>query len=92
MPVKGIHSAWIFGPATSLNPSAATRRMGIATSPTERCDQLLAKPTDIIIWVESKAPLPILQSCFAASEEVWQDLTEEWGVQGSKYHIFQRRS
>ncbi|MXW13202.1 MAG: hypothetical protein F4Z73_10280 [Synechococcus sp. SB0668_bin_13] len=66
--------------------------MGIATSPTERCDQLLAKPTDIIIWVESKAPLNILQSCFATSEDDWQDLTEEYGVKGSGYHVFRRRS
>ena len=65
--------------------------MDIATSPTERCNQLLAKPTDIIIWVEGKAPLEILQSCLAASEDVWQDLTEEWGVKGSGYHVFRRR-
>ena len=92
MPVKGIHRAWIFDPATSLNPSAAAQRMGLATSPTEQCNQLLAKPTDIIIWVESKASLQILQSCLAASEDVWQDLTEEWGVKDSGYHVFQRRS
>ncbi|MYG64139.1 MAG: hypothetical protein F4025_00115 [Synechococcus sp. SB0669_bin_7] len=93
MPVKGIHRAWIlFKSTTFLNPSTATRRMGIATSPTERCDQLLAKPTDIIIWVESKAPLNILQSCFATSEDDWQDLTEEYGVKGSGYHVFRRRS
>lgn len=91
MPVKGIPRAWIFDPATSLNPSAATLAMDIATSPTERCNQLLAKPTDIIIWVEGKAPLEILQSCLAASEDVWQDLTEEWGVKGSGYHVFRRR-
>ena len=92
MPVKGIHSAWMFHHAMFLSPSAATQRMGIATSPTETCGQLLAKPTDIIIWVESKAPLHILQSCFAASEGVWHDLTEEWGVEGTGYHVFRRSS
>ena len=92
IPVKVIPRAWIFDPATSLSPSAATHRMGIATSPTERCNQILAKPTDIIIWVESKAPLHILQSCLVASEDVWQDLTEEWGVKDSSYHVFRRRS
>lgn len=92
MPAKGIHGAWMFDHAFFLSPSAATQRMGIATSPTERCYQLLAKPTDIIIWVERKAPLHLLQSCFAASEAIWQDLTEEWGVQGSGYHVFRRRS
>ncbi|KKZ12500.1 MAG: hypothetical protein TE42_04325 [Candidatus Synechococcus spongiarum SP3] len=92
MPVKGIHAAWIFRPAVSLSSSAATQRMGIATSPTERCDQILAKPVDIIIWVESKAPLHLLYHCLIASEDAWQYLTEEWGVTGSKYHIFRRRS
>lgn len=91
MPVKGVSRAWMFDPATSLGPSAATRHMGIATSPTERCDQLLGEPADIIIW-SGKAPLDVLQNCLATSESVWQDLTEEWGVTGSGYRIFQRRS
>jgi len=92
MPVKGIHRAWILDPAGSLNPSAATQHMGIATSPVERCNQLLARPTDTIVWSEDRASLAILQSCLAASEGDWQELTEEWGLTGSKYHIFQRRS
>ncbi|WP_236619784.1 hypothetical protein [Candidatus Synechococcus spongiarum] len=92
MPVKGIHRAWIFDPAVSLSSSAATQRMGIATSPLERCHQLLSQPTDIIVWSEGKASLAILQNCLAASDGVWQDSTEEWGIPGSKYHIFQRRS
>ena len=91
VPVKGVHRAWMFDPAVSLSPSRATRLMGIATSPAERCDQLLAQPTDILVWGE-KAPLGILQNCLAASEDVWQDLTEEWGVTGSGYHVFRRRS
>ena len=89
MPVKGIHRAWMFDPAVSLSSSVATQHMGIATSPDQRCDQILAQPTDIIIW--GKAPLSILQNCLIASNSTWQELTEEWGVTGSGYHIFRRR-
>ncbi|MCY4174248.1 MAG: hypothetical protein OXF25_09370 [Cyanobacteria bacterium MAG CAR3_bin_5] len=92
MPVKGISRAWMFDPAVSLSQTPATQRMGIATSPVERCNQLLSQPADITIWSEGKASLTILHSCLAASEDDWQDLTEEWGLMGSKYHIFQRRS
>ena len=92
MPVKGIHRAWIVDPATSLNPSAATQRMGIATSVRERCDQILAKPADIIILGERKAPVPLLQNCLDTSEDAWENLTQAWGVSGSGYHIIRRRS
>ena len=91
MPIKGIHRAWTFDPADSLSPSRATQLMGIATNPSERCNQLLAKPTDLIVWVESKASVSLLQNCLAGSEDSWQELTEAWGITGSSYRVFQRR-
>ena len=92
VPVKAIHRAWIVDPATSLSPSAATRRMGIATSVTERCGQILAKPADVIILGQDKAPVPLLQNCLDTSEDAWQDLTQAWGVSSSGYHVIRRRS
>ena len=91
VPTRAIHRAWTFDPAESLSPSRATRLMGIATSPAERCDQLLAKPTDLIIWVESKASVSLLQNCLAGSEESWPEITAAWGLTGSGYRVFQRR-
>lgn len=91
IPTKGIHRVWVFDPAVSFSPSRATRLMGIATSPAERCNQFLAKPTDIIIWVESKASISLLESCLAESEDSWPEITEAWGITGSGYRVFQRR-
>ncbi len=87
------------GPSWSLNqqqlpPSAATRVLGLPTSPDAVCRQLTRHPTRQLVWMRTDPDGPntlaFLQDCLQRDGGGWQDLSDELGLASGEYRLFIR--
>jgi hypothetical protein len=87
------------GPSWSLNqqqlpPSAATRVLGLPTSPDAVCRQLTDRPTRQLVWMRTDPDGPnslaFLQDCLRRERGGWRDLSAELGLVSGEYRLFIR--
>ena len=87
------------GPAWSLNqqqlqPSAATRTLGLPTDAEAVCRQLTDPPTHQLVWMRTDPDGPnslaFLQDCLRR-DGGWRDLSAELGLASGEYRLFVRQ-
>lgn len=87
------------GPAWSLNqrqlqPSAATRTLGLPTDVDGVCRQLTQRPTRQLVWMRTDPDGPntlaFLQDCLRREGGSWRDLSADLGLASGKVRLFIR--
>jgi hypothetical protein len=89
------------GPTWSLNqqrlqPSAATRSLGLPTDLDGVCRQLTQRPTGQLVWMrtdpEGPNSLAFLQACLRREGGRWRDLSAALGLASGSYRLFIRQA
>jgi hypothetical protein len=91
----GIHPSWSLEPY-GLSASWATRRLGLAITDTQACDQLVAAENHTIVWKATdrggRHSESFLKNCLASRTSQWTEITARVGLSGEIYKLFERQS
>ncbi|MCX5932715.1 MAG: hypothetical protein NTW83_13070 [Cyanobacteria bacterium] len=90
----GVHPSWSLDPY-GLSASWATRRLGLAITDVQACDQLVAAGNHTIVWKATdrggRHSESFLRHCLATSTSRWTEITARVGLSGENYKLFERQ-
>ncbi len=89
----GAHPSWSLEPY-GLSASWATRRLGLAVTDAQACDQLVSAGNHTIVWKATdrggRHAESFLKECLAGQASQWTEITARVGLSGEIYKLFER--